>query len=140
MYKTGDRVKHRLFGLGTVLEVMPDSVKIKFDILATSRNIRKDYKGISKAGENHMKDKTKNNEDAEIGFIDIRIGNGIEKVKSILKMFLSYAFDKMDMNKEEDFNHTCVTVIDLLYEQLETLEKDIGKVLLIVNETGIEKK
>lgn len=87
-----------------------------------------------------MKDKTKNNEDAEIGFIDIRIGNGIEKVKSILKMFLSYAFDKMDMNKEEDFNHTCVTVIDLLYEQLETLEKDIGKVLLIVNETGIEKK
>ncbi len=49
--KVGDRVKHRLFGLGTVLEVMPDSVKIKFDALATSRNIRKDYKGISKAGE-----------------------------------------------------------------------------------------
>lgn len=53
MYKTGDRVKHRLLGLGTVLEVLPDSVKIKFDILATSRNIRKDYKGISKAGEKH---------------------------------------------------------------------------------------
>lgn len=89
-----------------------------------------------------MKDKTKNKdiEDAEMGFIDVRIGNGMEKVKSILKMFLSYAFDKMDMNKEEDFNHTCVTVIDLLYEQMETLEKDIGKVLLIVNEIGIEKK
>lgn len=57
--KVGDRVKHRLLGLGTVLEVMPDSVKIKFDALATARNIRKDYSGISKIGENHSEERNR---------------------------------------------------------------------------------
>ncbi len=82
-----------------------------------------------------MKDTQKNKDIEELDYIDVRIGNGMEKVKSILKMFLSYAFERMNSNEEEDFNHTCVTVIDLLYEQLKTLEKDIGKVLLIVKET-----
>ncbi len=57
--KVGDRVKHRLLGLGTVLEVMPDSVNIKFDALATARNIRKDYSGISKIGENHSEERNR---------------------------------------------------------------------------------
>ena len=59
MYKTGDRVSHQLFGRGVVIAVLPDSVKIKFDALATARNIRTDYSGISKIGENHSEERNR---------------------------------------------------------------------------------
>lgn len=52
-YKKGDTVEHKVFGSGVVVEVLPDSVKIKFDNLATTRNIRKGFAGLWPKGGKH---------------------------------------------------------------------------------------
>ena len=38
--KKGDIVFNKVFGRGIILEVSPDSARIKFDSLKTSRNIK----------------------------------------------------------------------------------------------------
>ena len=46
--KKGDIVYNKFFGYGIVLEVSPDSARIKFDSLKTSRNIKTGfYKKVS---------------------------------------------------------------------------------------------
>lgn len=43
-YRTGMKVMHRVFGMGTVVSVGTDTVRVKFDRLATLRTIRADYR------------------------------------------------------------------------------------------------
>lgn len=43
-YRTGMKVMHRVFGMGTVVFVGTDTVSVKFDRLATLRTIRAAYR------------------------------------------------------------------------------------------------
>lgn len=43
-YRTGMKVMHRVFGMGTVVSVGTDTVSVKFDRLATLRTIRAAYR------------------------------------------------------------------------------------------------
>ena len=54
-YRKGDRVNHRIYGPGTVLDVNPKkgAVKIKFDSLQTFRTIAGNYEGMRKEGVNN---------------------------------------------------------------------------------------
>ncbi len=49
-YRKGDRVHHRIYGNGTVLEVNTKlkAIKIKFDKLDTFRTIASNYEGMTK--------------------------------------------------------------------------------------------
>lgn len=49
-YRAGDRVHHRIYGNGTVLnvDVKKGAIKIQFDSLETFRTIASNYEGMTK--------------------------------------------------------------------------------------------
>lgn len=60
------------------------------------------------------------------------VGSKMRQIKSILNMFLSYAFEQMQMSDYAKFPSECISLIELLNENMDSLEMEIDEALLFV--------
>ncbi len=56
----------------------------------------------------------------------------MRKIKSILNMFLSYAFEQMQMSDYAKFPSECISLIELLNENMDSLEMEMDEALLFL--------
>lgn len=56
----------------------------------------------------------------------------MRKIKSILNMFLSYAFEQMQMSNYAKFPSECISLIELLNENMDSLEMEMDEALLFL--------